>query len=93
MWHLPGAHPLAGEHCGAEAVLAAMRGFDGSVELELHDVVGNDAHVVALLKARGERKGRTYNAMEADIFHVRDGLIAEFWSFSEDQNETDAYWA
>ena len=93
VWHLPGAHPLSGEHRGREAVLAAMRSFDGSVQLKLHDVVGNDAHAVALLKARGERKGRTYEALEADVFHIRDGKIAEFWSLSEDQRKTDAYWA
>lgn len=52
VWHLPGAHPHAGEHIGAEAVLAAMRSFNGYVRLELHDVVGNDEHAVALLKAR-----------------------------------------
>jgi ketosteroid isomerase-like protein len=93
VWHMPGTHPLAGEHRGIEAILNAMRGFDGSVQLELHDVVGNDEHAVALLRARGERRGRSYDALEVDIFHVRDGRITEFWSFSEDQRKTDAYWA
>ena len=93
VWHLPGAHPLAGEHVGAEAVLAAMRGFNGYVRLELHDVVGNDEHAVALLKARGERESHRYKSLEVDVFHVRDGKIAEFWSFAEDQRKTDAYWS
>lgn len=93
IWHLPGSHALAGEHAGPEAVLAAMRSFDGAVQLEVHDVVGNDEHVVALLKARGERKGRQYDAMEIDVFHLRNGKIVEFWSFSEDQGKTDAYWS
>ena len=93
VWHVPGAHPLSGEHIGAEAVLAAMRGFDGYVYLELHDVVGNDEHAVALLKARGDRESHRYESLEVDVFHVRDGKIAEFWSFAEDQRKTDAYWS
>ena len=93
VWHLPGSHPLAGDHRGRKAVLEAMAKFDGFVRIELHDVVGNDQHVVALLRARGSRKGKTYQAMEVDIFHVRDGRVTEFWSFSEDQRLTDEFWS
>ena len=78
---------------GAEAVLAAMRSINGYVRLELHDVVGNDEHAVALLKARGDRESHRYESLEVDVFHVRDGKIAEFWSFAEDQRKTDAYWS
>ncbi len=93
VWHLPGRHPASGDHRGRDAVLAAMRYFDGSVALELHDVVANDDHAVALLLATGERKGRRYRAREIDTFHIRGGKIVEFWSFSDDQRLTDEYWA
>jgi hypothetical protein len=93
VWHVPGRHPASGDHAGRDAVRAAMRHFDGSVQLELHDVVANDDHAVALLHATGQRKGRRYDAREIDIFHVRDGAIAEFWSFAEDQRMTDEYWS
>jgi len=92
VWHLPGRNPMSGNHVGRDAVLAAMRYFDG-VQLEVHDIVANDEHAVALLQASGERKGKRYRALEADIFHVRDGKIAEFWSFSEDQLLTDEFWS
>ncbi len=93
VWHLPGAGPFAGDHRGRDAVFAAMGHFDGSVQLELHDVLANDEHAVALLRARGSRKGKEYDALEIDIFHISDGKVTEFWSFSEDQRLTDEYWS
>jgi len=93
VWRLPGRHPAAGDHHGRDAVFAAMATFDGSVELELHDVLASDDHAVALLRARGQRTGKTYDALEIDVFHIRDGRVTEFWSFSEDQRLTDEYWA
>lgn len=93
VWRLPGSHPVSGDHVGLEAVFAAMGRFDGAVELELHDVVANDDHAVALLRARGSRGGKQYDALEMDVFHVRDGRVTEFWSFSEDQRKTDDYWS
>ena len=92
VWHLPGRHPMSGDHVGRDAVLTAMRYFDG-IQLELHDVVANDQHAVALLRAKGERRGKRYDALEIDVFHIKDGKITEFWSFSEDQRVTDDYWS
>jgi len=92
VWHLPGHQPLSGEHAGREAVLAAMRYFQG-IQLEVLDVLANDDYAIALLHARGERKGRGYDQREFDVFRIRDGRIAEFWSFSEDQRLTDEYWS
>jgi hypothetical protein len=93
VWHLPGAAPLSGDHKGRDAVFAAMGQFDGSVQLELHDVLANDEHAVALLRARGSREGKEYNALEIDVFHIREGKVTEFWSFSEDQRVTDEFWS
>jgi hypothetical protein len=93
VWHLPGTHPASGDHRGRDAVFAAMATFDGFVQLELHDVVANDEHAVALLRATGHRKGKQYDALEIDTFHIKDGKVTEFWSFSEDQRMTDEYWS
>ena len=59
----------------------------------MHDVVANDQHAVALLRAKGERRGKRYDALEIDVFHIRDGKVTEFWSFSEDQRVTDEFWS
>ena len=93
VWHLPGRHAASGEHRGRDAVFATMAYFDGSVQLELHDVLASDNHAAALLRATGARKGKKYRALEMDVFHIAGGRITEFWSFSEDQRLTDEYWA
>ncbi len=92
VWHLPGRHPMSGDHHGRDAVLEAMRYFDG-VNVEVHDVIASDEHAVALLRATGRREGKEYDALEVDVFHISDGKIAEFWSFSEDQRVTDEFWS
>lgn len=96
VWNLPGQHPLAGDHRGRDAVMAAIRRFDGlraSFQLEVHDILGNDDHAVALLRATGTRPGKRYEALEIDVFHIQDGKITEVWSFSEDQRLTDEFWS
>ena len=97
VWHLPGRGPLAGNHKGREAVFVAMRRFEelngGTLRVEVHDVLASDEHAVALLRATGSREGRRYDSLEIDIYHLRNGKITEFWSFAEDQRQTDDFWS
>ncbi len=97
VWHLPGSGPLAGQHRGREAVFAAMRQFEqlseGTIRIEVHDILANDEHAVALLRATGTRRGKHQDSLEIDIHHIRNGKVTEFWSFSEDQRVTDEFWS
>lgn len=97
VWHLPGDHPLSGDHRGIEAVLQAMRRFEalsrGTISLEVHDVLANEQHAVALLRAKGEREGRSYEMLELDVLHLKDGKVTELWSFSANQQATDSFWS
>ena len=96
VWHLPGRHPLSGDHRGRDAVMAAIRRFDGlsaTLQLEVHDVLANDEHAVALLRATGTREGKRYDSLEMDVFHIKHGKVTEFWSFSEDQRLNDEFWS
>jgi ketosteroid isomerase-like protein len=97
VWHLPGSGPLAGDHRGRDAVLAAMRRFEqlsgGTIRIEVHDILANDEHAVALLRATGSRGEKRYDALEMDVYHIRDGKVTEFWSFAEDQRLTDEFWS
>ena len=97
VWHLPGTHPLSGEHRGREDILAAFRRFEelsrGTIQIELHDALANDEHAVALLRATGTREGRQYASLEIDVFHIRDGKVTECWSLSQDQRITDEFWS
>jgi ketosteroid isomerase-like protein len=81
VWHEIGrAEPRRGK---AE-LQAAVGDVDYEITGQIHDIVGNDEHVVALIDATGTRGGRTLDYRVAEIYHVRDGKITERWAFSDD---------
>ena len=97
VWHVPGDSPISGEHRGREAVFAAFAKTvelsGGSFKIELHDVLANDEHVVALTRATGSRQGRQLRSLDTDVYHMSNGKVTEFWSFAEDQRLTDEFWS
>jgi uncharacterized protein len=96
-WHFPGRTALAGHHEGAAKVaemfglLAQMSG--GTHRVEVHDVIGNDAHVVALHTARAERAGKQLEVNALNVFHVRDGKITEAWTLHTDPYGYDEFYS
>ena len=97
VWHAPGRNPLAGDHRGVEAILGyfarTMELTGGTFRTELHDVVANDEHAVSLFMARGQRDGRTLDARNVLVIHVRNGKLGETWLFSGDQYAADEFLA
>jgi len=84
VWHEIGnPQPVRGK-----AALAARFTGDSPPDFEitgeLHDVVASDDHTIALVTATATRGGRTFTYRTAEIFHIRDGKIAERWAFSDD---------
>jgi ketosteroid isomerase-like protein len=96
-WHFPGKGPVAGDHQGPAKVaemfgrLAQLSG--GTHRIELHDVIGNDDHVVALHTTRAERAGRQLEINVVQVFHVRDGKVTEAWTHHGDLYSMDEFWA
>jgi len=97
VWHLPGNRQISGEHKGRDAVFAIFAKTaelsGGSVTMEVHDVLANDEHAVALLRESADFRGRRYDCPIADIVHMRGGKITELWSLIEDQGAFDAFWS
>jgi len=97
VWHLPGRNPLAGTHRGRDAVFAVFTKtaqLSGSTfRIELHDVLANDEHTVAIQRETGSRQGRQLDVRDVEIYHVRDGKITEWWSFSDDERQNDEFWS
>ncbi len=97
VWHVPGDSPISGEHRGREAVFAAFAKTaqlsGGSFKIEVHDVLANDEHTVALTRATGSRQGRQLTSLDTDVYHMSNGKVTEFWSFAEDQRLTDEFWS
>jgi uncharacterized protein len=90
VWHEIGrAEPRRGK---AE-LQAGVGEADYEISGELHDIVGNDEHVIALIDATGTRHGRSLHYQVAEIYHVRDGRITERWAFSDDTAAITGFFA
>src|SRR5205807_7657374 len=90
IWHEGGRGPLAGDYKGKEQVFGLLGKLfelsEGTIKVEVHDILANDEHAVALVTISASRKGRSFSGTSVDVFHVRDGKAAEFWD-----NVTDRY--
>lgn len=95
-WHAPGRSPLAGDYHGMDSVLAffgkTLELSGGTFRLDLHDVVANDEHGVALVTATGQREGKTLDDRQAHVFHISDGKVTEFWNQAGDLYAVDEFW-
>ena len=97
VWHVPGNNLISGEHKGRDAVFAVfaktMELTGGTFKLDLHDIVANDEHTVSLSRASASRQGKQLDLLGADIYHIRNGKVTEWWSFVEDQRLDDEFWS
>ena len=57
-----------------------------NITAELHDVVSNDDHLIALVEAKATNSdGSTLEYRTAEIHHINaDGQITHRWAFSDD---------
>jgi ketosteroid isomerase-like protein len=96
-WHVGGQSSLAGDYKGHEEVFGLfVRAFEatgGSMKIEVHDVLANDKHGVALVTRMAERDGRSFEMNEVHIFHLSDGKATEYWGFEEDQRRSDEFFS
>jgi ketosteroid isomerase-like protein len=77
-WQIGSPEPVRGK----EAVLESMKGVD--FEVDLHDVVANDDHVVGLVTASVRIGDDAFTYRMAEIAHVEGGKVTERWAFSDD---------
>ncbi len=93
LWHEPGRNQLAGDYRGREAVYEffgkLMEVTEGSLRINLETVFADDEHGVALVVLTASRSGQSVQVNAAQVFHMRDGKVAEFWSVSADPNAFD----
>ncbi|MEP6807009.1 MAG: nuclear transport factor 2 family protein [Chloroflexota bacterium] len=85
-WHEIGrAEPIRGK-----AALAERFGMGSGtpppyeIKGELHDVIANDDHTIAMASAHATKDGRTFDYKVAEIYHIKDGKVAARWAFSDD---------
>lgn len=97
VWHVGGRSPLAGNYKGIDEVFGffgkTIELSGGTLKLEIHDILANDEHAVALVSSRAERGGKRLADNGAHIFHVKDGKVIEFWAHPQDAYADDEFWS
>jgi ketosteroid isomerase-like protein len=97
VWHIGGRNPLAGEYRGREETFAVFgREFQltgGTYRPQLHDVLANDDHTVALLHVTASREGKQLDMDYTIVFHIRDAKITEGWVLTADPQAYDEFWS
>lgn len=94
--HVPGHNAVSGTYKGKDQFAASMMKAEelaGGLQRELHDVLADDDHVVVLVGLKATRGGQTLTWNGANLWHVRDGKLAEVWLLSDDQDTTDVAFA
>jgi uncharacterized protein len=95
VWHAPGNNQLSGDYQGKQAVYdlfgKTMEVTGGTFRLEIHDVLANDEHGVALVKTSGEREGKRLQDNQVHVFHLQGGRVTEFWNHPGDQAAVDDF--
>jgi len=82
VWHSIGGETMHGKAAVAES-MSGLAEVDFNVEL--HDVVANDDHLVALVTANVTAGGKSITYRTAEIMHANaDGKVTERWAFSDD---------
>jgi ketosteroid isomerase-like protein len=94
VWHVGGKSQLSGTYRGKQEVLelfAKQSQLLGDQRAEVHDIVGNDNHVIAIGKASmDDPDGRTVEWNFANVFHVKGGKATEVWGLADETSESDA---
>jgi uncharacterized protein len=97
VWHVPGRSQLSGDHRGMDAILGflarTMELTGGTFRAEVHDVVANDEHAVAIYVTRGEREERTLESRDVLVSHIRNGKLTEAWLLSADLYAVDEFFS
>jgi uncharacterized protein len=93
LWHEPGQNQLTGNYRGREAVYGffgkLMEVTEGSLRIDLDAVFADDDHGVALVVLSASRGGQSVQVNAAQVVHLRDGKVVEFWSVPAEPHAFD----
>ena len=97
VWHVPGTNLISGEYGNREAIFGRFSKIfelsQGSYRPQLHDILANDDHTVALLHATARRGDKTLDQDYAFVLHIRDGQIAETWEAWTEGPALNEFWS
>jgi uncharacterized protein len=91
--HYFGQSPLAGDHAGKPAALAALARVSAQTKRgtpEVHDIIASDTHAAILAKESWMDGETPVTVNRILLYHVSDGQLTECWIYDEDQRLVDA---
>ncbi len=96
IWHVGGNSKWAGTYQGRDKVLEFFgrqtQALGQPPSVDIHDVLGNDDHVVTIGTARATGPdGSTVEWKYSQIFHIRDGKVTEVWGMAENDADVDPF--
>jgi uncharacterized protein len=94
-FHIGGRNPVSGDYEGKDQIvnrfLPALDKTYERIDVDLHDLVASDDHVVAIFNRTVHRGGRSMEQRAVGVYHVRDGKLAEGWIVEADQYGVDEF--
>lgn len=97
IWHAPGNNPTSGDYKGRDETFAYYARIgemsEGTLKVEVHDIVANDEHAVGMHRDTATRGGKSLDTNEILVFHIRDGKVVEGWEAYIDQAAVDEFWS
>jgi uncharacterized protein len=98
VWHSAGTSRIDGVFTGRDDVFEwfarLQKEAGGTQQIEIHDVLANDEHIVALVQWSARRGDKALNQRAVHVFHVNpDRQLTEFWGFTEDTNDWNEFWS
>lgn len=94
VWHVGGNSKWSGAYEGRARVLEffGRQAQAMTTEVDVHDILGNDDHVVVLgtASARAE-DGSSAGWKFAQIFHIKGGKATEVWGMAENDAAVDPF--
>ena len=96
--HVPGSHPLAGEHRGPEALVrfveASRERTETGEHIEVLDVLEGADHAATYLRVTAERAGKTpLDNTTVHLLRLVEGRVAEVWLHNWDSTAVNEFWS
>jgi ketosteroid isomerase-like protein len=96
VWNVAGRNRYAGAHRGVQAAVNLFvqqaQETNGTLKVEVHDILANDEHAVALATISATRDGKSVNDRYTHVVHIADGKVTESWIYAEDPYAVDEFW-
>jgi uncharacterized protein len=96
-WHETGHSDLAGTYEGAHAIFRLFGRLldltEGSLRVEPRDLLADDNYGAAPVTVTAHRGNRSIEVLNVHLVRFEDGLVAEFWDTSTDEDTLDQFLA